>query len=167
MTFKASLDTFCKIVTIGITVFFAVVIYIQAIQVQEVGYAAPIIFSSIFIIIYLISFLYRPVAYTINRDSVTIKRLLGSKNIALTDITYVKAIERKQLRWAVRIFGVGGLFGYWGTFTNSLFGRMTWYATNLNNAVMIETKKGKRIVISPNDVDAFINQVQTKLVGSF
>jgi hypothetical protein len=58
------------------------------------------------------------------------------------------------------------LFGYWGSFSNGEFGRMTWYATNLNNAVMIESKNGKRIMITPNDVDAFINQVQKKLVGS-
>jgi hypothetical protein len=131
--------------------------------VQEVGYAAPIIFSSIFIIIYLITFLYRPVAYTINGDSISIKRLIGSKNIALSDIANVTAIERKQLRWAVRLFGVGGLFGYWGTFTNGQFGRMTWYATNLNKAVMIETKKGKRIVITPDTAADFINEFKKKL----
>jgi hypothetical protein len=167
MTYKTSLDTFCKIVTIGITALFAIIIYIQAIQVQEVGYPAPIILSSFFMLIYLITFLYRPFAYTINRDTIAIKRLIGSKSIALRDITTATAIEKIELRWAFRIFGVGGFFGYWGKFTNSKFGTMTWYATNLNKAVMIETKKGKRIVMTPNDVDAFISQVQIKLVGSF
>ncbi|MEN9549889.1 MAG: hypothetical protein RIR12_2480 [Bacteroidota bacterium] len=166
MIFTTSLDLFCKIVTAVVTVLFAVIIYAQILQISEVGYAAPVSFSAFLILMYGLVFLYRPIKYVVDEDNITIKRVIASKRILLSNIASITAVKKKQLRWAIRLFGVGGLFGYWGSFSNGEFGRMTWYATNLNKAVMIESKNGKQIMITPNDVDGFINQVQNKLVGS-
>ena len=56
-------------------------------------------------------------------------------------------------------FGVGGVFGYQGTFTNPSLGRMTWYVTRKVNAVLIKTANGSKIIVTPNEPDNFVREL--------
>jgi len=56
----------------------------------------------------------------------------------------------------MRLFGSGGLFGYFGLFWNREFGTMTWYATRRDQAIMIITSSHKKLVITPDETDAFM-----------
>ena len=67
-------------------------------------------------------------------------------------------LTKKKLSWAVRIFGVSGLFGYWGKFSNTKLGSMTWYSTRRNNAVLITTIYNKKIVLTPNEPEKFVTE---------
>lgn len=55
----------------------------------------------------------------------------------------------------IRIFEVGGLFGYFGKFSNKKNGVMTWYCTRRNKLVMVTTENEK-IILSPDGSEAFI-----------
>ncbi|MFM7328528.1 MAG: PH domain-containing protein, partial [Bacteroidota bacterium] len=57
----------------------------------------------------------------------------------------------KKLRWSIRLFGSGGLFGYFGKFRNSTFGTMNWYATRLGKFVVIILRSGEKFVVTPDD----------------
>ena len=61
----------------------------------------------------------------------------------------------------MRKFGSGGVFGYIGKFWNKQQGNMIWYATDMKNPVMIETKNGKKIVLTPDDREQFLEQFTT------
>jgi len=67
-------------------------------------------------------------------------------------------LESGKLTYSVRTFGVGGLFGYFGKFWNKEYGNMTWYATRRDKAIMIITKENKKIILTPDEVEKFINE---------
>ena len=67
------------------------------------------------------------------------------------------------MKWTIRTFGVGGLFGYYGKFRNKTFGNMTWFATQQKNYLIFETTNNQKIVLTPDDTD-MIKEIQ-KLIG--
>lgn len=49
---------------------------------------------------------------------------------------------------------------YYGSFANLSLGRVTWYATRRDKPVLIRTTNYKKIIVSPNEVKAFIAELQ-------
>jgi len=72
--------------------------------------------------------------------------------IPLENVKDVFVATRESMKWTIRTFGNGGLFGYFGKFRNGNYGNMTWYATRSNNYVMIITASDKKIVLTPDEV---------------
>ena len=54
------------------------------------------------------------------------------------------------------------LFGYFGKFYNRNFGHITCYLSQRRNLIYIKTKAGKKMLISPDDVN-FGNYLKTFL----
>jgi hypothetical protein len=113
--------------------------------------------------IYLFCFLFRPVSYVVEKNGITIKRPFKSYHIELNKIMNTYLTDKKTMKWTIRTFGVGGLFGYYGKFRNKTFGNMTWYATQQKNYLIIETTNNRKIVLTPDDTD-MIKEIQ-KLIG--
>lgn len=91
--------------------------------------------------------------YVLDTDRLIIKRPISDKVILFSEIAQVFLPDQKEFIRTIRIFGVGGIFGFYGKFYNTHFGSMTWYVTQNKNRILIELKTGKKIVISPNDVE--------------
>ena len=58
-----------------------------------------------------------------------------------------------------RLFGVGGLFGYFGKFVYYKIGSVDLYSTNKSNQVLIRFSGHKQIVLSPENPEQFIRQI--------
>ncbi len=155
MNYKASLDTTAKIVTIGVTVLFACLIIWPLFEIKNNGVTSAIYVPAILLVVYFACWIYSPKSYAVSADAITIKRPIGNIVIPKQHIKSVEVPE-KGMPFAVRTFGVGGLFGYFGTFYNFDSGNMNWYITNRNNTVLITTSSGKKIVVSPDEKDAFV-----------
>lgn len=65
-------------------------------------------------------------------------------------------LDEESLKGSIRTFGVGGLFGYFGKYFNRTLGSMTWYATRKDNFVLILTNDDKKIILTPNEPDKFL-----------
>ncbi len=65
------------------------------------------------------------------------------------------ALPAQNLNASVRLFGVGGLFGYYGKYANHVLGRTTWYATRRDTPVLLETMDDKKYILTPNDPNGF------------
>lgn len=156
MTYKTSLDTSAKVTTIAITILFAAIIIGQISLIKDNGNAAPIFTTVASLLIYFGTFSFRPISYRLADDKLIIHRLLADIKIERSEIKSVEQIDKENLSWSVRVFGVGGLFGYWGKFTNRKIGSMTWYATRRNNAVLIKTIYNKVIILTPNEPEKFV-----------
>lgn len=154
--YAAKLDTAAIIISAIITVLFAAIIGWQWLIVASTCMATPLFTTAICVLIYLIAYLLRPVKYTLTGDELIVHRPLKSVRVKRLDITHVAAISRKEIFGSFRAFGIGGLFGYVGSFVNASVGRMTWYATNLHCAVLIITVTGKRIIVTPEERERFI-----------
>jgi hypothetical protein len=68
----------------------------------------------------------------------------------------VQLLDKETLSWSVRVFGVGGFFGYFGKFANTKLGTMIWYATPKDNIVLVEMLNNKKIILTPDEPEKFV-----------
>ncbi len=158
MEYKASLDQASKIITGLITVlFFGITswnLWLMYTSFDNLVHFGSNIASVILILsIYLFCYLFRPVRYVVDKNRLTIKRPLKDYHLNLNKIKNVTLASNKSMKWTARKFGVGGLFGYFGKFSNQTYGNMTWYATQRKNYLVLETSSNRKIVLTPDNMD--------------
>lgn len=158
MTYKTSLDKLAKIVTVAITVLFFIIIVVEFTLVRNEEISFAIFITILFALIYFGLFSFRPISYKLTENNLIIHRPLSDVKIDRSEIKGVEQLEKSTLSLAVRIFGVGGLFGYWGKFSNAKLGTMTWYATRKTNAVLVTTIHNKKIILTPNEPERFVTE---------
>jgi hypothetical protein len=107
-----------------------------------------------------LSYAYSPRSYGISQGAVVVRRLIGSVRIPLDGIRDVRAAGPEDLQGCIRVFGNGGLFGYYGVYRTSKLGTCSWYVTNRGNAVVLITDT-KTTVFSPDDVNDFVVTIQS------
>lgn len=159
MKYKASLDKLAWIVTIVVTVLFVGAAALQIGLMNQIDSIVPVTISIGLLLIYAIAFAFRPAGYTVSRDQLIIHRPLKNVTLAKSDIQTAQVITKKDIGWAVRTFGVGGLFGYYGKFANSTIGNMTWYATRMDKPVLITTVHDKKIIVTPDEPEQFVTDL--------
>ncbi|HLA54855.1 MAG TPA: PH domain-containing protein [Flavobacterium sp.] len=159
MEFKASLDIPAKIITLGITVLFASLIIWPVFTISDNGVPSLIYVPAALLIIYFGAFIYSPRKYSVTENTIIIHRPIGNVTIPQSEITALE-ISKRGMPFAMRTFGVGGLFGYFGSFYNFDMGNMSWYITRRDKTILIKTSKDKKILISPDDRDAFVAALQ-------
>jgi hypothetical protein len=166
MNYKASFDNLTKIVTIGVTILFAFICYAPIIIIKNGSEDRSPIYTVVALIsVYLITYGFSTKAYELTQNEVIIRRLLGNVKIKRSEITSVEIIEKEQMGWIIRTFGVGGLFGYWGKFSSSKLGSMTWYATRKNRIILIKTINNKRFVITPDEMEQFVSDFNSSKIS--
>ena len=155
MKFKATLDKTAKVVTLVITLLFLGIAFLPILLGKN---EIPVLLIVFLFSTYGITYAFSPNGYEVNENNIIIKRPFNTVAFNRTQIKELVKIEDRKLYWAIRTFGVGGLFGYFGAFWNKEFGSMTWYATRREDAIMIITHKNKKIIITPDDVEKFIRE---------
>jgi hypothetical protein len=156
MTYKTSLGSWTKGITIAVTILFAFIIIKQYSIITDGGKANPIYTTTLLLVIYFIAFIFRPIDYKMTNDKFIIHRLIKDVKIDRKNIKSIELIDRQKISWSRRTFGVGGLFGYFGNFANSKMGRMTWYATRRDRTVLVVTNGAKKIILTPDDPEKLI-----------
>lgn len=153
-TYKASMDSVCKIITLVVMVILAIAFissltYSLSSEDSE-RWATLLLFAALFVI-FGVTYLLAPRAYQLSTDTLTIDRLWAPVHIPLQQIAEVSTPPLNQFNYAVRLFGSGGFLGYFGLFWVSKTGRMWWYATQRRNVIMVILKEGHPIIITPDD----------------
>jgi hypothetical protein len=156
MTYKTSLDNLAKGVTLSITILFAVIIVAQLSIISGVGLWLPISTIVVLTVTYFLTIAFRPINYSLTSDKLIIHRLFRNITIERTAIKSIEQINKEVMKGTLRDFGVGGLFGYFGKFSNKNLGRMTWYATRRDNIVLVTTIDNKKIILTPNEPQQFV-----------
>lgn len=152
MNFHASLDKTAKVTTVLVTIFFiGIIVYGFA---SDSTPKSMIYTAASLVLVYIICWLLSPLNYTVTNTELQIKRPLGKIIIKKEDIKSVDVLQEFQIGGAIRTFGVGGLFGYYGKYFNQAFGSMNWYMTRSDKPVLITTQKAK-ILVSPDETDRF------------
>jgi Bacterial PH domain len=149
MTFAASYDRFTKILSAIVCLgFFGVVLASHNIAVATLAIA-----------VILVSFAYSPRGYILEGRSILVRRLAGQARVALDDIREVRRATADDSRGCIRLWGSGGLFGYYGLFSSTKLGRFTEYVTNRKNGVVVITAS-KTVLFSPDDIDGFLDALR-------
>ena len=114
--------------------------------------------TSIFLFItYFVAWMLHPTSYEITNENIVIHRPVRAIKISLASI---KNIERTEPGYSMRLFGSGGLFGYYGLFSSNKLGRHHRYTGNNKNLVLISTEK-KKYLLSIHD-DLFFQELSKK-----
>ncbi len=156
MEYKASLDLKSKIITAVVSVLFIgiTVYHLRLASMASGSFTDRVVLASsvvLVITVFLFCYLYRPVKYVVDDTKVIVKRPIKDLTIDRNDIQDAFIPKKDSMRWTIRTFGNGGLFGYFGKFRNRTYGGMTWYATRTSNYLMIVTKDNHKIVLTPDD----------------
>lgn len=150
-SFSASYDRATKIITVVVCVFLASIgIFTKIFAVAALG-----------LLVIAACYAYSPRGYAVEGRSIIVKRLIGRVRIPLEGIREIRAATADDLRGALRLWGNGGVFGYYGLFRTAKLGRCTWYITNRAKAVVLVTGT-KTAVLSPDDVDGFLAAVRAE-----
>lgn len=159
MIYKASLDKLAKFTSIGITVLFVFMAFFLFPVLKNESYWVTVLVIVLLISTYVISLGYSPRAYQITEDTLSINRLFYNANYERRKIEKVEMLSNEQMGFAIRTFGVGGLFGYFGYFASKNQGSMLWYATQREKFVMIHLEGNKKIVLTPDDPIGFVSDL--------
>lgn len=162
MQYKTSLDNLAKGITIGFAVLISAMLislYLKLSHPDNLTIMIPII---LFLTL-VFTFLFRPIQYRLEGNALIIHRLIGDVKLDRENINSVEMVHKDQMRNTMRTFGVGGLFGYFGKFSNVNFGSMTWYATRRNNYVLVKTADNKKIILTPDEPEQFVADCNKKV----
>ena len=124
MTFSASYDRTTKIISAVVCLGLLAVIF----AVHSIALAC------LSLLVMFLGYAYSPRAYGFDGRAISVKRLAGSVRIPLDEVRAARKATPDDFRGCIRLWGSGGLFGYYGLFSTSKLGRSTWYVTNRSNA---------------------------------
>ncbi|MBO9619008.1 MAG: hypothetical protein J7539_08240 [Niabella sp.] len=158
MKFKASFDTTTKIISLIATVLVLVIFTFLWMNLKDAGIMRISLMVFVTFLALVMPYGLSVTYYQINNEALSVCRPFGKKQFPITTLTSATIIDPKLLRWSWRVFGSGGLFGYYGRFSNKHFGMMTWFLTRRNKVVYLQLENGKKIMISPDDPEGFIRE---------
>ena len=98
--------------------------------------------------------------YILTESQIEVRRLGWSTTLPLAGLVAVTGVP-EGLRGSLRLFGNGGLFAICGWFWNRRIGRFRAYATDPGRVVLLRYRDGRRVVVTPHDVQHFIVRVRT------
>jgi len=105
------------------------------------------------------SLLFMVRGYVLTESQIEVQRLGWSTVLPFAGLAAVSG-EPQGLRGSLRLFGNGGLFGISGWFWNRRIGRFRAYATDPERAVLLRYRDGRKVLVTPHDVQHFIVRVR-------
>jgi hypothetical protein len=100
-----------------------------------------------------------PQRYALEGQSILVRRKVGTVRIPLTGLREARRADREDLRGLIRLWGSGGLFGYYGLFSTAKLGKSTWYVTDRSKIVVLITGD-RTVLLSPDDTAGFLEAVR-------
>ena len=149
MQFSASYDRMAKIISAVVCLgLLAVVCMVH-----------NLIVACLSLLVMLVGCAYSPRGYLLRGRSILVQRLAGAARVALDDVREARRATPDDFRGCIRLWGSGGLFGYFGLFSTAKLGKSTWYVTNRSHSVVL-IAGGKTVLFSPDDPERFLAAVQ-------
>jgi len=161
MEFKpARLDRIAIFITVLVTIF---LIVLSVFFIFKIPYGW--IFAVLMMTILLICYLWSPKRYVFKSELLIIEKIAGHHiSIRLRDIeAYARVPNFAKLK-AARIFGNGGLFGFYGFFSTSEYGDINCQLTSLKDIIIIKTKK-MNYALSPDNCEGLEHHLINNVGG--
>jgi hypothetical protein len=167
MEYKASLGTTSLVIMSGVIILFVTISVFTFTRILDADTnllekAIPVFAVLLLVMIYIFCYLYRPLNYFVYRDNITLYRPFKDVKIPISEITEIFKAAPETIKWTIRTFGNGGLFGLYGKFWNKKYGIMTWNATMTDNTIVVVTKANKKIVLTPDDI-SMLDEVKRRI----
>jgi hypothetical protein len=158
MKFKASFDWIAKVFSTLFSLIIISIVLYQMYVFYNTRQPDSVIGSFFLLAIIFVPFVYHPLNYLITGNQIIIRRPLKNVIIQKHKIENVKIVDQQNMKGTLRSFGVAGLFGYYGRFSNLKIGSMLWFATQRKNYVLIQTNDDKNYILTPDNPNEFVKQ---------
>ena len=156
----------CKLNTLSKTITIATLCAVAAIPIFSMGKLPP---KQLLLLILLIAalfgmaYLLRPYQYLLDHEKLVIHKQLLPKTILFKDIAQIEPVDYKDLGIKFRMWGSGGLWGWYGIFYSFEKGKIILQIGNKEALMMITTHQGQKIVLSPTEIQEFSKSLKQKL----
>jgi len=157
--FRAEWDKTVKVITTFIVILLISIALSITYKALISGKEFTLAFNFLILGILLLTYLYAPKCYEITERGVVIVRRIGSIQIPFSAIRRFYGADLGRV--GLRLWGCGGLFGYFGLYSIRGMGRVWVYATK-KEVVVIETDS-KKYAISPENIFEFLETLKSKL----
>ena len=144
LEFPAKYDKTARTVSVAIAVLLGGIV----VATRSPVFAIPLL------LVIAVSYVLAPQSYAIADGFLIVRRLASNVRIPLQDIREVHAAGSGDLTGSIRLWGSGGLFGYYGLYRTPGIGLCRWYVTDRSRPVVVTA--AKTYVVSPLDTEAFI-----------
>jgi hypothetical protein len=128
--FSASYDSTSKAVSAVVCLILIVVAWVVHI----------VFVALLFPLLICLAYAYSPRGYLLSGQAIVVKRLIGNIRVPLADIREIRAGTPDDFTGCLRLWGNGGLFGYYGLFRTAKLGKCYWYVTNRSKTVIVATQ---------------------------
>ena len=119
-----------------------------------------VILTSVLLLVAFSSFLVFPLYIISDDEGIGIRTLIRTRRISFQEIERIERLDSGErlfgIKDAVRLFGVGGVFGFIGWFRMKGVGTFRSYITDEKKAFLIYRKNGLPIAISVSEPDEFL-----------
>ena len=142
-------------------VFVLVALILEIYLFTELGRSLEaVILTSVLLLVAFSSFLVFPLYIISDDEGIGIRTLIRTRRISFQEIERIERLDSGErlfgIKDAVRLFGVGGVFGFIGWFRMKGIGTFRSYITDEKKAFLIYRKNGLPIAISVSEPDEFL-----------
>lgn len=157
--FQVLMTTFALLVGVGVPVGVAFTL-------ARVGITPWIIAPTVLLVVVALvgAYLYRPLGVQVSDRGLAVQRPIGALEIPWAQIAQVEG----GASWPAKSLGVfrsGGFFGTYGVFWAPSWGRFEAWTTRRNPLVVVQQRDDKRILLSVDDLSAFLATVRSTVDG--
>lgn len=150
-----------RVSTVLAFVFVLVALILEIYFFTELGRSLEaVILTSVLLLVAFSSFLVFPLYIISDDEGIGIRTLIRTRRISFQEIDHIERLDRGErlfgIKDAVRLFGVGGVFGFIGWFRMKGIGTFRSYITDEKKAFLIFRKNGLPIAISVSEPDEFL-----------
>lgn len=103
---------------------------------------------------------FAPLGFAVTAGGIVVRRMAGNIWVSHTEIVRIDRIDRHDVRFAIRVWGSGGAFGFFGRFYSRRLGWFRSYVTDGDELILVTRIDGSKLVISPHPADLFLTVAQ-------
>ena len=120
-----------------------------------------IILFFLVILAYMASLYFMPISLLLTSDKLVIRCLIHRVHIPLSNIAIIETAQKYKDFTDIRVFGIGGLWGYIGLFRNKGVGKYFAYVGNPQQAFYIRLKSGRNYLVSCDNYLIFLAKLSS------
>jgi hypothetical protein len=148
-TFSASYDKTTKVVS-GV----ACLVLLVAAPASRNRFVA-----SVSAVVAVLAYAFSPRSYAVVGRTIIVNRLIGNVRIPLENLREARVSTPDDVTGCIRLWGSGGMFGYFGLFRTTKLGKCTWYVTRRDRMIVVATDL-KTTLYSPDDTAGFLAAIR-------
>lgn len=154
---KVRFSAFCKGITVTVLALFVAGIVALRDEPGQLAFFCVLIIPTTLAALY-----FCPRTVEATSSGVTLRRLLGAPKVFTYDSVSEVDTCYPSLG-GIRLCGSGGFFGYWGYFSDIMFGTYFGYYGSRDRCFLLKLKNGRQYVIGCEDPHAMVDYIRSQM----